>query len=537
MSEINAFEELLIKNQTTDLLRFATAGNVDDGKSTLIGRLLFDSKSIFEDQLVSIKKYSELNRSQEIDYALVTDGLKAEREQGITIDVAYRYFSTPRRRFIIADTPGHEQYTRNMATGASTASLALILVDAQNGILTQTKRHTFISALLGIRHFVIAINKMDLLDFSEDRFDELVEAYRAFSAKLPIESVQFIPLSALHGDNVTERSLNMPWYQGPPLLDYLESVTIPGGRNLIDFRFPVQYVNWGGSGFRGYCGTIASGVIRIGDSIVVLPSGKKSTIGRIIGPDGDIQYAYAPMAVTICLSEEIDVSRGNMIVREQNRPSVTKRVEANIVWMDESPIELQRHYLMKHTTNSVRVIPSAIKYQFDPDTLHRYQSNGLHLNEIGKVEFELYKPIFADLYSQNRHTGCFVLIDPSSNATVAAGMITKTISADCLDTGNRLVRPGQVFWFSNENRATLAKNYQDMAHKQGAPCLFLDDDVLKSGICHGIQNSDEYLEIIADLCLISIHSGISVIVNTEYYPNNCIKEKIGNENLLIQEKN
>ncbi len=407
------------RNEQNDLLRFSTAGSVDDGKSTLIGRLLYDSKSIFEDQLEAVKRYSSANRDMEIDYSLLTDGLKSEREQGITIDVAYRYFSTPKRRFIIADTPGHEQYTRNMATGCSTSSLALILVDATKGIMTQTKRHTFISSLFGIRHLVVAINKMDLVDFSEDVFSEIVDDFRGFSDKLPVESIQFIPLSALLGDNVIHQSRKTPWYRGPSLLDYLETVNFSTWRNLIDFRFPVQYVNWAGrgSGLRGYCGTIASGVIRPGEKIKILPSGKESRVKKIVTYDGELPYAYSPQAVTIYLEDDLDISRGDMIVREKNLPAATRGFEANLVWMDNAPLVLNKPYLVKHTSHVVRGEIELVSYRLDPEDLHRKSAETLHMNEIGRVALRLMTPIYADTYEHNRNTGCFIMIDPVTYQT------------------------------------------------------------------------------------------------------------------------
>lgn len=505
-------ESLIEKNQNIDLLRFATAGSVDDGKSTLIGRLLYDSKSIFEDQLSSIKDYSRTHRNQEIDYSLVTDGLKSEREQGITIDVAYRFFSTPKRRFIIADTPGHEQYTRNMATGASNASLSLILIDARKGVVTQTRRHTFISSLLGIRHFVVAINKMDLVDYSEEVYENIVNDYRIFSDKLSAESIYFIPISALKGDNIIEHSINMPWYQGSPLLDYLENVNVSGGRNLIDFRFPVQYVNWGGKNFRGYCGTIASGVIRKGDSIRVLPSGKISKISRIVTYEGDLDYAFSPMAVTLCLKDELDISRGDVISRENNLPAITGSIEANIVWMDTEPMQKDRDYFIKHTSRTVRGSISEVRYKIDPEDVHRKPAEFLNLNEIGKVKIELKSPIFADIYSKNRITGSFIVIDPLTSRTVAAGMISKykQVSPDraCESAKAKVIRyPG----YKKEE----AKAHYDRLSMQGTHCIYVDDEILRDGLCRGISlGNKRYLQIIEDLNNIAINSGVSVVICT-----------------------
>ncbi|WP_225419995.1 sulfate adenylyltransferase subunit CysN [Methanohalophilus profundi] len=500
-------------SQNIELLRITTAGSVDDGKSTLIGRLLYDSKSIFEDQLSSIRDYSKTNRNQEIDYSLITDGLKSEREQGITIDVAYRFYSTPKRRFIIADTPGHEQYTRNMATGASNASLALILIDAKKGIVTQTRRHTFISSLLGIRHFVVAINKMDLVDYSEEVFEQIVEEYKAFAEKLSVESISFIPLSALKGDNVIERSTNMPWYQGSPLLDYLENVNVAGGRNLIDFRFPVQYVNWSGNEFRGYCGTISSGVIRKGERVIALPSGRTSKISRIVTYDGDLDYAFAPMAVTLCIEDDIDISRGDLISRENNLPAITGNIEANVVWMDTESMQTGKDYLIKHTTKTVKGSFSEVRYKFDLEKIHRIPAEFLSVNDIGKVKIELKKPLYADLYSKNRLTGSFIVIDPHTNQTVAAGMISKykQVSPDkaCESVKSKVIRyPG--------DKKEKAKSDYDRLSMQGTQCIYVDDEILQKGLCRGIAvDTDEYSRIIEGLCNIATESGVSVVLCTE----------------------
>ena len=506
---MKTFEDLLLENQENELLRFATAGSVDDGKSTLIGRLLFDSKSIFEDQIQSIQKYSSAARTHEFDYALVTDGLKSEREQGITIDVAYRYFSTPRRRFIIADTPGHEQYTRNMATGASTASLALILVDALNGVVTQTRRHSFISSLLGIKHLVVAVNKMDLVDFSEDRFHEIVKQYREFSEKLPLESIHFIPISALFGDNVIEVSDRMPWYKGGPLLDYLESVTVSGGKNLIDFRFPVQYVNWSGAAFRGYCGTIASGIIRVGDSVKILPSNKISTIQEIITPEGNRPYAFALQAVTLTLTDDIDISRGDMIVREKNVPVQARRIEANVVWMDtDNPLQPGKQYLIKHTSHMVRGVVSTIQYRFDPDDLHRKEADTLRLNEIGRVTFDLLNPIFADPYEQNRQTGSFIVIDPVTNLTAGAGMITRCRSQQ----QTRRTQEIQTWWTPDKNQAEVEYLSQK---KAGILSIYLDEEALGE-ICG--ERDKTFLSRVSALCQKMNEGGISVVLTLDEKP-------------------
>jgi sulfate adenylyltransferase large subunit len=522
------------KNEQNDLLRFSTAGSVDDGKSTLIGRLLYDSKSIFEDQLEAIKHYSSANRNMDLDYSLLTDGLKSEREQGITIDVAYRYFSTPKRRFIIADTPGHEQYTRNMATGCSTSSLALILVDATKGIMTQTKRHTFISSLFGIRHLVVAINKMDLADFSEDIFSTIVDDFRTFSDKLPVESIQFIPLSALHGDNVIHQSGRMPWYHGPSLLDYLESVNFSTWRNLIDFRFPVQYVNWGGrgSGMRGYCGTIASGIIRPGEKIRVLPSGKESRVKKIITYGGELSYAYSPQAVTIFLEDDLDISRGDMIIREKNLPSVSTSLESNLVWMDDVPLALKKPYLVKHTTHTVRGEVENVSYRLDPEDLHRKPADTLHLNEIGRITLRLMAPVYADTYEHNRNTGCFILIDPVTFHTAAAGMITRCGSRDEIPVAGQKT-DAETFWVTGQTGE--GRNVFNAKTSQGHACIYLDDTLLGQGICSDLKRPDQkgaWLERVAQICRAANLSGVSVVVESAYRPDDVVFTLIGRKNLI-----
>ena len=471
----------------------------------------------------------------ELDYSLVTDGLKSEREQGITIDVAYRYFSTPKRRFIIADTPGHEQYTRNMATGCSTSSLALILVDATKGIVTQTRRHTFISSLFGIRHFIVAVNKMDLVDFSEGVFSEISDNYRAFTDKLPVESIQFIPLSALHGDNVIRRSDRMPWYHGPALLDYLESVNFSTWRNLIDFRFPVQYVNWSGrgSGLRGYCGTIASGIIRPGEKVSVLPSGKVSRIKKILMYDGELPYAYSPQAVTIYLEDDLDISRGDMIVREKNHPFSTASIESHLVWMDSTPLTMGKTYLVKHTTRTVRGEVEKVTYRLDPEDLHRKPASALHLNDIGRVTIRLTAPVFADTYEHNRHTGCFILIDPVTYHTVAAGMITRCRCQEEDHPANPAI-PAETHWVVGQPGA--GKELYETQISGGHVCLNLTDALLLQGICSDLKVPDQkcaWLERVAHICRAANNSGIPVVVESEYSPDEAAIAVIGNNNLTV----
>ncbi|TNY37226.1 sulfate adenylyltransferase subunit 1 [Thermomonospora catenispora] len=416
-----------------DILRFATAGSVDDGKSTLIGRLLYDSKSIFEDQLEAVERTSADRGEEYTNLALLTDGLRAEREQGITIDVAYRYFATPRRKFIIADTPGHIQYTRNMVTGASTADLAVILVDARKGILEQSRRHAFLATLLRVPHLVVAINKMDLVDYDEAVYRRIVDEFTAFATKLEIGDLTFIPISALHGDNVVERSNNMPWYDGPSLLHHLEHVHIASDRNLIDVRFPVQYVIRPHKAtdpelhdYRGYAGQVAGGVLKPGDEVVHLPSGLTTTITHIDGPNGPVQEAFPPMSVTLRLADDIDISRGDMIARPHNQPRVAQDLDAMVCWMtDARRLTPRMKLIIKHTTRTARAMVKDVHYRLDVNTLHRDErADGLGLNEIGRITLRVTQPLFVDDYSRNRLTGGFILIDEATHGTVAAGMIT-----------------------------------------------------------------------------------------------------------------
>jgi len=407
----------------TELLRLTTAGSVDDGKSTLIGRLLYDSKGVYEDQLASVRKATRNQSTNGLDLSLLTDGLRAEREQGITIDVAYRYFATARRKFIIADTPGHEQYTRNMATGASTANLAIILVDARLGVLPQSRRHAYIAALLGIPHLVVAVNKMDLVDFQESVFTAIRDELTAFTRAFHIADIQFIPISALDGDNVVSRSSRTPWYEGPCLLEHLETVPISSDRNLHDFRFPVQFVIRPNLDFRGFAGQIASGVVRRGDTVVALPSGRTSHVKSIVTWDGELDQAFAPMSVTLCLEDEVDISRGDMLVPAGNRPHAARRVEAMVVWMNEKPLAPHQPYLLKHTTQTVQARVREILYRVDINTLDHQPAPRLQLNEIGLIHLEAQRPLFFDAYRRNRATGGFILIDPLTNETLGAGMI------------------------------------------------------------------------------------------------------------------
>jgi bifunctional enzyme CysN/CysC len=423
----------LAQHERKELLRLLTCGSVDDGKSTLIGRMLYDSKMIYEDQLAAVRRDSLLHGTtgDDFDPALLTDGLRAEREQGITIDVAYRYFSTAKRKFIIADTPGHEQYTRNMATGASNCELAIILIDARNGVVTQTKRHSFITSLLGIKHVLVAINKMDLVDYSQDVYEEIKRDYTQFAARMQVDDIHFVPISALRGDNVVvPGSQQMPWYGGSTLMHLLENVHIASDRNLIDLRFPVQYVNRPRHDFRGYCGTVASGVVRPGDDIMALPSRKTSRVKSIVTFEGSVEQAFAPQSVTLTLEDEIDVSRGDMIVPTGNVPRVDPKFDAMVVWMDEQPMVPGKPYLIKHTTKKVTGSVTTLRYKIDVNSLHRCDAPTLGLNEIGRCSIRLSQELMFDGYRRNRSTGSFIVIDRLTNRTVAAGMILDSTSGD-----------------------------------------------------------------------------------------------------------
>lgn len=417
-----------MNQEKAELLRFTTAGSVDDGKSTLIGRLLFDAKAIFEDQLEAIRLTSERRGGDEVDLSLLTDGLRAEREQGITIDVAYRYFSTPKRKFIIADTPGHIQYTRNMVTGASTANVALVLVDARHGVIEQTRRHAFLASLLQIPHLVVCINKMDLVDYKEDVYNNIKAEFEKFSFKLDVKDVHFIPISALKGDNIVDRSQHMPWFEGSTLLYYLENVHIGSDHNLIDARFPIQHVIRPNTDefhdYRGYAGRIAGGVWKKGDQVTLLPSGFQSKIAKIDSMDGELEEAYPPLSVTLLLEDDLDLSRGEMIVRENNQPNIDQDIELMICWFSDKPMQLNGKYTLFHTTREARCVIKEIRYKLNINTLHRDQEDlKIGMNDIARIAIRTTKPLFFDSYRKNRITGSVILIDEGTNATVAAGMI------------------------------------------------------------------------------------------------------------------
>ncbi len=519
------------------LLRIATAGSVDDGKSTLIGRLLYDSKAVMEDQLAAVERTSRERGNDYTDLALVTDGLRSEREQGITIDVAYRYFATAKRKFIIADTPGHIQYTRNMVTGTSTAQLVIVLVDARHGLLEQSRRHAFLASLLGVQHVVLAVNKMDLIDWDRERFEWIREEFHAFAARLDIHDVTTIPMSALKGDNVVTKSDKAPWYDGPPLLSHLEEVYIAGDRNLVDVRFPVQYVirpqTVEHADHRSYAGTIAGGVMRPGDEVVVLPSGKTSRITTIDGPTGPVEEAFPPMAVSISLADDIDISRGDLLARPQNQPVATREFDATVCWMaDEASLEPGRDYIIKHTTRTTRARVAALDYRLDVNTLHRDKSaTALKLNELGRVTLRTQVPLLLDEYSRNAATGSFILIDPDTNVTVAAGMVRDTaptaarsaspntvVHQSLVDSGDRLTK-GRTLWFtglSGSGKSSVAVLVEQKLLEHGCPAYILDGDNLRHGLNAdlGFSMADraENLRRLAHIATLMADAGLTILV-------------------------
>lgn len=511
-------DSYLKQHEKKELLRFLTCGSVDDGKSTLIGRLFYDAKMIYDDQLAAIKKDSKVHGTtgDDFDPALLTDGLKAEREQGITIDVAYRYFSTAKRKFIIADTPGHEQYTRNMATGASTCDLAIILIDARHGVVEQTKRHSFITSLLGIRHIVVAVNKMDLVGFDQAVFEKIREDYKNFTQRMPASDTHFIPISALNGDNLIDPSPETPWYNGSTLMHQLENVHIAQDRNLIDFRFPVQLVNRPNLDFRGFCGTIASGVIRKGDEIMALPSRKKSRVKAIVTYDGELEEAFAPQSVTLTLEDEIDISRGDMIVRPDNVPHSASKLDMMVVWMDEQPLVPGKQYLFKHTSKNPAQCPgtiSQLRYRVDVNTLRSSHAPGLELNEIGRIQVELNRSIHFDSYRKNRMTGAMTIIDKMTNGTVGAAMIIDRSTGDDDDHWNDAPRStihsaasevtieewsarfGQqpttilLTGLTGAGKTTIANALQRRLFDQGRVATVIDGQSLRAGLSRDLDFS------------------------------------------------
>ncbi|MBI3947014.1 MAG: adenylyl-sulfate kinase [Armatimonadetes bacterium] len=533
--------EVMDRLQRAEILRFTTAGSVDDGKSTLIGRLLHDSKAAYEDQIAAVREASERSGQAGMDLALLTDGLKAEREQRITIDVAYRHFSTPTRRFIIADTPGHEQYTRNMATGASTADLAVILIDATQGVVTQSKRHGFIASLLGIRQAAIAVNKMDLVGYSQAAFETIREEYAAFARGIAFRHLTFIPVCALHGDNVVRRSPRMPWYGGPSLLEHLE--TAPLGTDAPpEFRFPVQYVLRPTADFRGYCGTIASGEVRVGDEVALLPAGRLTRVRRILGPCGESDHAFAPQSVTLCLEDDLDVSRGDMLAHPTALPWLAHELVATLIWMDTEPLRLRRPYLVKQTTNLARGECLELACRVNPDTLAREAADTLRLNEIGQVWVRMLRPLLCDAYEQNRQTGSFILIDPVSHFTAGAGLITgvchpqrplRLVGNGLTAGGNLTPQSGQVgpaeraallrqrpmtLWLtglSGAGKSTLAYALEQRLVAAGQACVVLDGDNVRRGLNRDLgfspQDRSENIRRIAEVSRLFNEAGLIAI--------------------------
>ncbi len=564
-TDIDAY---LAEHERKELLRFITCGSVDDGKSTLIGRLLYDSKMIYEDQLARIEKDSIVHGTTggKFDPALLTDGLRAEREQGITIDVAYRYFSTAKRKFIIADTPGHVQYTRNMATGASTADLAIILIDARLGVLEQTRRHSFIVSLLGIRHILVAVNKMDLVEYDEGVFDQIRDDYRSFASRLDIPDLHFIPISALNGDNLVDKSGHMPWYNGSTLMSFLETVYIGSDRNLQDFRFPVQLVLRPNLNFRGFAGTVSSGVVRVGDEILALPSRKSSRIKEIVTSDGNLQEAFVPMSVTLTLEDEIDVSRGDMIVRPGNVPKLENRFDANIVWMSGQPLVPGKQYLFKQTTKTVPGNISTLRYRIDVNTLHRVEAPALTLNEIGRISISLSEPISFDRYRRNRSTGAFIVIDRITYETVGAGMIidrqTNESRKDHWDDDpqsdtlvqydskvsheERMARFGQTpvtvlfTGLPGAGKSTTAYGVERALFERGRSGVVLDGQNLRLGISKDLgfspENRSENVRRCAEIARLFNNSGLICLVSL-VAPHEEVRQRaaevIGNDRFMV----
>jgi len=529
-SAVHAF---LHEQENKELLRFLTCGSVDDGKSTLIGRLLYDTKLIFEDQLATLEKDSKKHGTtgDDIDFALLVDGLEAEREQGITIDVAYRFFATPKRKFIVADTPGHEQYTRNMATGASTADLAIVLIDARQGVLRQTRRHSFIASLLGIRHIVLAVNKIDLVGFDRGTFDRIVGDYRAFAKDLGFETLTPIPLSARYGDNVITRSQRMPWYTGPALLEHLETVPLAIGDASRPFRFPVQYVNRPNLDFRGFAGTVASGTISQGDPVVVAKSGKPSRVKRIAAHGGDLKTAHEGQAVTIVLEDEVEVSRGNMLVAPEARPHVADQFTANIVWFDEHALLPGRSYILRTETDQMNATVTELKYRVDVNTFSHEAAKSLELNEVGVCNISTQTPLAFDTYAENRVTGAFVLIDRMTNATAGAGMIlhplrrASNVHWQALDVDKKARaelkhQKAAVLWFtglSGSGKSTIANLLEKKLHANGRHTYILDGDNVRHGLNRdlGFTEEDrvENIRRVAEVARLMADAGLLVLVS------------------------
>ncbi len=536
--------EFLDQDQKKDLLRLLTAGSVDDGKSTLIGRLMFDSKMLYEDQLAALERDSKRvgHAGEDIDYALLLDGLKAEREQGITIDVAYRYFSTAKRKFIIADTPGHEQYTRNMITGGSTANLAIILIDARHGVITQTKRHTYLANLLGIKHVVVAINKMDLVDYSQERFEEIKSEYQKFVTQLDIPDVNFIPLSALKGDNVVEAGTNMPWYHGTCLLEFLENVHVGSDRNFDDLRYPVQFVLRPDIKFRGFSTSVASGIIKKGDEVMVLPSMKKSKVEKIVTYDKELDYAFPPQSVTVTLEDEIDISRGDMLVHPDNLPRVERQFEAMLVWMDENEMNLSSQFYIKQANNNTKARIDKIQYKVDVNTLEKTNIEKFKLNEIGRVVITTTKPLFFDPYKKNKQTGSFILIDPVTHNTCAVGMIIDRLDSKNLPSritdidkekiakGESLIKPeayrekynqkGETIWITGlhgSGKNELAFSLEKKLFENGATAVLIDGSSVRSGLSRELDFSPadraENQRRVAHVCRLLNDQGIIAIAS------------------------
>ena len=557
--------EYLKRHEDKDLLRFLTCGSVDDGKSTLIGRLLYDSHMIYEDQLDKVAKDSKIFGTTDdgFDPALLTDGLKAEREQGITIDVAYRYFSTDKRKFIIADCPGHEQYTRNMATGASNCNLAVILIDARYGVIPQTKRHSFICSLLGIKHVVVAVNKMDLVAWSEKTYNQIMKDYNAFVARLGFSDIHFIPMSALIGDNVVEKSENLNWYDGPTFLHHIETLNISTDRNLIDMRLPVQYVQRPDQDFRGFSGTLASGVIRVGDEVASLPSRQQSRVKAIYGPDGEIEEGFSPMALTVTLEDEIDASRGDMLVPVRNQPHIGNEFEAMVVWMHEEPAEEGKSYLVKHTANMVPGVLSRIRYRVDINSMHREkeQVDALQLNEIGRCHVTLHRPVPFDPYERNHATGAFVIVDRVTNVTVGAGMIVDRIvsrskkpapvsrnivRSDSLvsreQRENLLGQKGATIWLtglSASGKSTIARQLEKRLVEQGRLCYILDGDNVRHGLNRDLgfsmEDRKENIRRISEVAALMNEAGVIVVtafISPYRQDRQSAREIIGEENFI-----